>query len=61
VIRKISASGSVSTYAGTGVQGANNGALTAATFSSPQGIVVDVVGRVFVVDTGNNLIRMITP
>ena len=61
VIRKISATGSVTTYAGSGQAGAANGSLTAATFKSPQGLVVDPVGRIFVVDTGNNLIRMITP
>jgi len=61
VIRKISPTGSVSTYAGTGTAGASNGILTAAQFNSPQGLVVDPLGRVFVVDTGNNLIRMINP
>ncbi len=61
VIRKISPTGSVTTYAGSGQSGANNGSLATATFNSPQGLVVDPVGRIFIVDTGNNLIRMITP
>jgi streptogramin lyase len=60
VIRKITSSGTVSTLAGTGVQGSSNGALTSATFNSPQGVAVDQYGRVFVTDTGNGLIRMIT-
>ena len=33
---------------------------TPALFSSPQGIAVDVKGNVFVADTGNNTIRMLT-
>lgn len=60
VIRKITPNGTVSTLAGTGVAGAANGGLTAATFNNPQGVVVDAYGRVFVADTGNSLIRMIT-
>jgi serine/threonine-protein kinase len=61
VIRKITPTGDVTTYAGSGVQGANNAGLTDSNFSSPQGLVVDTYGRIFVVDTGNNMIRMITP
>ena len=62
VIREINpASGMVTTYAGTGQVGSNNGTLTASTFSAPQGLVVDPYGRIFVVDTGNDLIRLITP
>jgi len=62
VIRKIVPnSGLVITYAGTGQVGSNNSSLTASTFSSPQGLVVDPYGRIFVVDTGNDLIRLITP
>jgi streptogramin lyase len=60
IIRKITSTGTVSTLAGTGVQGSSNGALTSATFNSPQGVAVDQYGRVFVTDTGNGLIRMIT-
>jgi DNA-binding beta-propeller fold protein YncE len=61
VIRKIAPAGEVITYAGSGAQGANNAGLTDSTFSSPEGLVVDTYGRVYVVDTGNNLIRMINP
>ncbi|HZY37136.1 MAG TPA: NHL repeat-containing protein [Mucilaginibacter sp.] len=61
VIREINIGGIVSTYAGSGQSGANNGTLSASTFNSPQGLVVDPYGRVFVVDTGNDLIRLITP
>ncbi|MDR3694169.1 hypothetical protein [Mucilaginibacter sp.] len=61
LIRKITPAGVVSTYAGTGAKGSENGALTAATFNNPQGVAVDQYGRVFVADTGNSLIRMINP
>jgi len=62
VIRKIAPnSGSVTTFAGSGQAGANNSTLAESTFSSPQGLVVASDGRIFVVDTGNDLIRVITP
>ena len=59
LIRKITPNGTVSTLAGTGSPGSDNGALTSATFRNPQGVVVDGFNRVFVVDTGNGLIRVI--
>src|ERR1700712_133187 len=61
VIRKISPAGVVSTFAGTGAVGADNGAGTAATFDLPEGLAVDASGNVYVADNGNNLIRKITP
>lgn len=61
VIRKITMStGMVSTYAGTGVRGLNNGDLTSATFFSPYGIAIDVGGDIFVADAANNVVRKIT-
>jgi sugar lactone lactonase YvrE len=59
MIRKISPDGTVITLAGTGAAGASNGLLAAATFNGPQGVAVDQYKRVFVVDTGNGLIRII--
>jgi serine/threonine-protein kinase len=61
IIRKISPAGLVSTFAGTGATGADNGAGTIATFNLPEGIAVDGAGNVYVADNGNNLIRKITP
>ena len=61
VIRKMSASGTVSILAGTpGVSGSVDGAGNTALFSSPQGIAVDGGGNVYVADTGNSTIRKIT-
>ena len=61
MIRKISPAGVVSTLAGTGATGADNGAGTAATFNLPEGVAVDAAGNVYVADNGNNIIRKITP
>ncbi|MCU0748934.1 MAG: choice-of-anchor D domain-containing protein [Akkermansiaceae bacterium] len=60
-IRQIAAgSGLVSTLAGTGVEGSTNGPAESAQFSSPQGLAVDGTGSVFVADTGNHSIRVIS-
>ncbi|MDB5025668.1 MAG: hypothetical protein JWP78_3423 [Mucilaginibacter sp.] len=61
LIRKISAAGVVSTLAGTGATGADNGAGNIATFNLPEGVAVDASGNVYVADNGNDLIRKITP
>ena len=46
---------------GFGVSGFQNGSLTAARFSSPKGIAIDSIGTIFISDSGNHSIRMITP
>jgi sugar lactone lactonase YvrE len=61
-IRKITTGGAVSTLAGTaGVLGSANAQGSAASFRNPLGIAVDSAGNVYVADTGNDTIRMITP
>lgn len=60
-IRKITPSGVVSTFAGTGVDGFANGIGTAASFFYPSGVAVDIAGNVFVADSSNNAIRKISP
>ena len=59
-IRVISADGAtVSTYAGSGF-GFANGSTSTARFIEPQGVAVAADGRVFVADTGNRRIRVIS-
>lgn len=60
-IRKITASGAVTTFAGlAGVAGSSDGAGAAARFNAPQGIAVDSAGNVYVADTNNSTVRKIT-
>jgi hypothetical protein len=59
LIRKITAAGVVSTLAGTGGSGYNNGPGASATFTSPVRIAVDGSGNVYVTDFVS--IRKITP
>lgn len=61
-IRKITPAGAVTTLAGlAGNFGSANGTGTNAQFYEPQGITVDSSGNVYVADTGNNIIREISP
>ena len=59
-IRKITSSGMVSTFAGSGAWGYSDGAGTAAQFYNPFGVCSDVLGNIYVVDSGNQRIRKIT-
>jgi serine/threonine-protein kinase len=61
MIRKISPSGNVSTIAGNGKVGADNGDGNLASFNEPSGLAVDASGNVYVADFGNNQIRKINP
>jgi hypothetical protein len=61
-IRKISASGVVSTFAGApGVSGTTDGPGSVARFNGPAGVAVDATGNVYVADSQNATIRKITP
>lgn len=60
-IRKIAKDGTVTTVAGSGEGGASNGAAAAATFRGPRGVAVGPDGTVYVADTGNHVIRSISP
>jgi sugar lactone lactonase YvrE len=67
-IRKVSANGIISTVAGTGGMtpcGEQNvvgdgGPATAAQLSGPSGVTVDGVGNLFIADSYNNRVRMVT-
>nr|WP_259069324.1 putative Ig domain-containing protein [Mucilaginibacter sp. X4EP1]MCS3814661.1 sugar lactone lactonase YvrE [Mucilaginibacter sp. X4EP1] len=60
-VRKITPSGTVSTFAGTNSQGLVNGTGTAARFSELNGLAFDKLGNLYIADKANNVIRMITP
>ena len=60
IILKITSSGVITTLAGSsGVQGHTDGIGSAASFNSPQGLVVDNLGNLYVTDSGNSTVRKI--
>jgi sugar lactone lactonase YvrE len=60
-IRKISPAGVVTTLAGGEGPGEQDGTGAAARFFGPRGVAVDATGHLYVADTGNNLIRKVSP
>ncbi len=62
VIRKVSG-GIITTIAGNGTASysGDNGPAAAAAVNQPLGISTDGLGRIFVADSGNNLVRVLNP
>ncbi|MDH4480417.1 MAG: hypothetical protein QE283_11120 [Rhodoferax sp.] len=60
LIRKISTTGQVTTFAGDGTYVAKDGVGTKAGFGSPSGLTTDLDGNLYVADCGANKIRKIT-
>lgn len=62
-IRKVGADGNIATVAGLGQPGnaGDEGPATTASLNAPRGVAVDGSGDVYIADTGNNRIRMVTP
>ena len=59
-IRKISTSGKVTTFVGSGIEGSKNGRGISAQFDTPNNLAFDPSGNLIVADYGNHLIRHIT-
>lgn len=60
-VRKVNASGIISTVAGNGSTGyaGDGGLATDAVFSNPQDVAVDAAGDLYILDGGNNCIRKV--
>jgi uncharacterized protein (TIGR03437 family) len=63
IIRKVTPGGTISTFAGNRGKGnaGNGGQATRASFNAPAGVTVDKSGNVYIADTGNSWIRVVTP
>ncbi len=59
-IRRISRTGAVTTFAGSGSAGFANGNGSSASFNAPTGVALDGSGNLYVADSNNNVIRKIT-
>ncbi len=61
LIRRVSPAGAVQTLAGVaGMPGAADGAALAASFRQPEDVAVDLEGNVYVADTGNHVVRVLS-
>ncbi|HEY9720567.1 MAG TPA: hypothetical protein V6D47_01050, partial [Oscillatoriaceae cyanobacterium] len=60
-IRKITPAGAVSTFAGTGISGADAGIGITASFNTPTELAFDASGNLYVADYLNDEIRAISP
>lgn len=58
-IRKITPAGVVTTFAGDGSAGSNDGPVASASFIAPSGVATDLAGNFYVTDIASNLVRKI--
>jgi hypothetical protein len=60
-VRRVSSSGTISTFAGTGTAGGagDNGPATAAQLDYPHGLALDTSGNLYVADSGNHRVRRV--
>lgn len=63
VVRKISSSGTISTFAGNGNQGysGDNTSATTTSLNLPEGVAWDSAGNLYIADTINNRVRRVGP
>jgi sugar lactone lactonase YvrE len=61
LIRKITPTGNVSTFAGSGIAGSDNGLATQASFRGPAAITIDKAGYLYVCEPASFLVRKISP
>lgn len=63
IIRKVSPSGIITTFAGTGIAGytGDGGAAISAKLDSPTDIIIDESGNLYFTDFNNNVVRKISP
>jgi sugar lactone lactonase YvrE len=61
LVRKITPSGVVTTLAGTVANPADTTSSVLSVFSGPSGVAVDVSGNVYVADSGDNQIKLVSP
>jgi sugar lactone lactonase YvrE len=61
-IRRVNSFGIIRAIAGKGIQGysGDGGQSTTAELNDPQGLAIDAVGNLYIADSGNNRIRMVT-
>ena len=61
-IRRVNTAGVISTIAGTGDQGfgGDGGPAGSALFTQPSGVSLNAAGDLFIADTGNNRVRVVT-
>lgn len=63
VVRKVTATGTITTVAGNGTCGysGDGGPATSAELRNPQAVDVDAGGNLYITDTGNNRVRKVAP